>query len=43
MKMFFYLKGTEPTQGYSSKDLEAVFKEDNITTVPEDNQNEHNE
>jgi len=30
-EMFFYLKGTEPTQGNKSKDLEAVFKEENIT------------
>ena len=29
-EMFFYLKGTEPTQGNKSKDLEAVFKEENI-------------
>lgn len=29
-EMFFYLKGTEPTKGTSSKDLEAVFKEENI-------------
>ena len=29
-EMFFYLKGTEPTQGITSKDLEAVFKEENI-------------
>ena len=28
-EMFFYLKGTEPTQGTISKDLDAVFKEDN--------------
>ena len=42
-EMFFYLKGTEPTQGYTSKDLEAVFKEENITIVPEDTSNVPNE
>ena len=42
-EMFFYIKGTEPTQDYTSKDLEAVFKEDNITTVPEEPENETNE
>ena len=42
-EMFFYLKGTEPTQGYTSKDFEAVFKEDNITTVPEEPETEQNE
>lgn len=41
-EMFFYLKGTEPTQGYESKDLEAVFKEENITT-PNNTENETNE
>lgn len=30
-EMFFYLKGTEPTNN-SSKDLEAVFKEENTIT-----------
>ena len=29
-EMFFYLKGTEPSLDMSSKDLEAVFKEENI-------------
>lgn len=29
-EMFFYLKGTEPTHGYTTKDLEAVFKAENI-------------
>jgi len=28
-EMFFYLKGTEPTLQTVSKDLDAVFKEDN--------------
>ena len=28
-EMFFYLKGTEPIQGTASKDLDAVFKEEN--------------
>ena len=35
-EMFFYLKGTEPTLQTVSKDLDAVFKEDN--QVVEDNQ-----
>ena len=30
-EMFFYLKGTEPYLNMSSKDLEAVFKEENIS------------
>ena len=42
-EMFFYLKGTEPSQGYTSKDLEAVFKEENITTIPEETKNETNQ
>ena len=29
-EMFFYIKGTEPTLQTVSKDLDAVFKEDNI-------------
>ncbi len=29
-EMFFYLKGTEPTTTYVSKDLDSVFKEENI-------------
>ena len=28
-EMFFYIKGTEPSLGTSSKDLDAVFKEEN--------------
>ena len=28
-KLFYYLKGTEPTYNYSNKDLESVFKQDN--------------
>ena len=28
-EMFFYLKGTEPSIDMSSKNLEAVFKEEN--------------
>ena len=28
-EMFFYLKGTEPSLDMSSKDLEAVFQEEN--------------
>lgn len=35
-EMFFYLKGTEPIQGTISKDLDAVFKEEN--TIVENNQ-----
>ena len=34
-EMFFYLKGTEPSLDMSSKDLEAVFKEENISQVEE--------
>ena len=34
-EMFFYLKGTEPSQDMSSKDLEAVFKEENNIEVEE--------
>lgn len=39
-EMFFYLKGTEPTLQSVSKDLDAVFKEENIVeeieeTLPE--------
>ena len=28
-KLFYYLKGTEPTYNYSNKDLESVFRQDN--------------
>ena len=28
-KLFYYLKGTEPTHSFSNKDLEEVFKQDN--------------
>ena len=35
-EMFFFLKGTEPSNESVSKDLDAVFKEDNIITTPED-------
>lgn len=31
-EMFFYLKGTEPTLESSSKDLEEVFKEENMSS-----------
>ncbi len=34
-EMFFYLKGTEPSLDISSKDLEAVFKEENMITTEE--------
>lgn len=34
-EMFFYLKGTEPSLDMSSKDLEAVFKEENISKIEE--------
>lgn len=33
-QMFFYLKGTEPTLQTVSKDLDAVFKENNNTNSP---------
>lgn len=36
-EMFFYLKGTEPTQGTASKDLDAVFKEES-TIIPQEEQ-----
>lgn len=38
-EMFFFLKGTEPTLQTVSKDLDAVFKEENtiIETEPQDN------
>lgn len=36
-EMFFYIKGTEPTLQSVSKDLDAVFKEDN--TTEDSNQN----
>lgn len=35
-EMFFYLKGTEPTLQTVSKDLDAVFKEDNTTIKQEE-------
>ena len=35
-KLFYYLKGTEPSYNYSQKDLESVFKQDN------DSNNENN-
>ena len=50
--MFFYLKGTEPTLQTVSKDLDAVFKEDNQvadnkqtieTGVPETSEEQTNE
>lgn len=34
-EMFFYLKGTEPSLDMSSKDLEAVFKEENMSSALE--------
>lgn len=34
-EMFFYLKGTEPTLDTTSKDLDAVFKEENIISAEE--------
>ena len=34
-EMFFFLKGTEPSLDTSSKDLEAVFKEENISQIEE--------
>ncbi len=34
-EMFFYLKGTEPSLDISSKDLETVFKEENMITTEE--------
>lgn len=35
-EMFFYLKGTEPTLQSTSKDLDAVFKEDNTIIKQEE-------
>jgi len=35
-EMFFYLKGTEPTLQTVSKDLDAVFKEENIVKETEE-------
>jgi len=32
-KLFYYLKGTEPTYNFSNKDLESVFKYDNEENV----------
>lgn len=40
-EMFFYIKGTEPTLQTVSKDLDAVFKEDN--TIIENEEPEQNE
>ena len=34
-EMFFYLKGTEPSLDITSKDLEAVFKEENMSKMEE--------
>lgn len=34
-EMFFYLKGTEPTLDTTSKDLDAVFKEENTISAGE--------
>ena len=39
-EMFFYLKGTEPTLQTVSKDLDAVFKEDNIIEETENTDTE---
>ncbi len=39
-EMFFYLKGTEPTLQTVSKDLDAVFKEDNIVEETEELESE---
>ena len=36
-KLFYYLKGTEPTYNYSNKDLESVFKQDNEENNQEGN------
>lgn len=41
-EMFFYLKGTEPTLQTVSKDLDAVFKEDN-KIIDEKNENNTNQ
>lgn len=38
-EMFFYLKGTEPTLQTVSKDLDAVFKEEDITEETENTSN----
>ena len=35
-EMFFYLKGTEPTLQTVSKDLDEVFKEENIIETEEE-------
>ena len=34
-EMFFYIKGTEPSLNYKTKDLDAVFKEENKVVVEE--------
>ena len=34
-EMFFYLKGTEPSLDMTSRDLEAVFKEENLSNIEE--------
>ena len=41
-EMFFFLKGTEPTLQGVSKDLDAVFKEENTVTTPELQDNPEN-
>ena len=33
--MFFYIKGTEPTTNNETKDLEAVFKEEQKSKLEE--------
>lgn len=42
-EMFFYIKGTEPTLQSVSKDLDAVFKEDNIIIEGENQEINQNE
>lgn len=34
-EMFFYIKGTEPSLNYKTKDLDAVFKEENKVVIEE--------
>ena len=34
-EMFFYIKGTEPTTNNETKDLEAVFKEEQKSKLEE--------
>jgi len=38
-KLFYYLKGTEPTYNFSNKDLEEVFKQENNTENIEEENN----